>query len=259
MKMQELEMQKLEINSCLEPYNQYIEASQSESVILKIGIDSESESCDFLFPISNIKTKWMISSLWVIKLEWNNIKIPRKYWYTKKQGELLHKIFLMCERTHAFNTNTGYENASIWFQRIVNELTVIEIEVSQGLEPTNDDGYKKAFIDIERIRIKTLKYSQNPFEKHSYAVGLNSLLEKAINLRTNSYPFHEKYWLPFTRAYSAYIKDIDEKYKLLTITKNANTDKHKQIKWELTKGKGKSYGNVDKKGHFPSLKPSTFM
>jgi hypothetical protein len=133
--------------------------------------------------------------------------------------------------------NNKYENAPIWFHKIIMGLLCIEIEdvftpLEKCFENFNDKdnnpvekirGNKEKMLMRENEKIKTLKISKNPYIKYEFADDLNFLIDLAISHTTEPKKrIMITLWKNFLKAYVDHIKNLRENFDVITVRPNDN-------------------------------------
>ncbi len=189
---------------------------------------------------------WLMAYQWLVKLEWNSKhQIPEKKSVRdalKPQGLLLQKYFRMAERCLTFKNDLEislnekekplqYQSAVEWIQIIVSELLYAAIQdavTSRLREPDHlGRNVKNSLVAIERERLALIKTTygsllalgqQNefeieidklPYQEFSDMIALKELLGCSMLLATICDQFHDDYWKPFLKQYSAWIAKMN--------------------------------------------------
>src|SRR5919199_2825966 len=159
------------------------------------------------------RQSWEIALHWLIKWEWDgNHKIPcnpSKAKGYKPKGRHLQSLFLLCERSHAFqgflpDVTIPYPHAVFWFGHVYREHVLSDIYGVFYPDGLPSKGAKKqAAITFRQEELRTHRRLENPLQTNSWMKATYKLFEVATLLAENSPEFKKKHYNRFIAAYEA--------------------------------------------------------
>lgn len=166
---------------------------------------------------------WEIALHWLIKSEWqkkHKIPAPRASANAlKPKGKRLIWLFKLCERCHSFQQELDsgqvpYKHAAFWFDSIFAEIKASEVNhvfYPEEEAPPRREDKKESALHSERAAYQMLKEFYNPLasQASTYPAAF-ALYEAAIALARHSDAFNDEFFVPYVRAWSAEITQLDK-------------------------------------------------
>lgn len=174
--------------------------------------------------------KWKIALHWFVKLKFDpsHYKIPGKKTHRdlmKPHGELLKAQYELCLQMHSsLGENPPYPNGWIWFRAACVESQTHAIDTIFNLNtPTSGFSAKnkaallkqspkeaahKPMLQVAQM----MREGENPWEnwrESDWAPAIGLLVETSLEVCKKAPKLEKEYWEPFTKAYSAWIRDRD--------------------------------------------------
>lgn len=162
--------------------------------------------------ISHLEGFWMLVTHWVYKQKFNSQhKLPIRLQGDFRTGleawgNVVHQFLELAIQCHALPSeeNSKYKNAAEWFTGVVHELKGAQL---RGIFKPGSKS-KKESVSKFRSMLKGLKEDINPFnpalEPHTFR-----LVECAIRIQCLSDNWRKNHWVPFLKAWSAFVTNLD--------------------------------------------------
>lgn len=204
--------------------------------------------------------KWITARKWLIKEEWDSkTKVHPKRKIAnglKPLGDLLISYWKLAERCHSYqsccNTDlSSFANGAELFSKIFSEI--VTIDLIHSLHPPQkiyNNNLKLGWLETEREKLRLLKDSINPFDKYIQTVGLQILINSALDLTKYSDQFVKKFWKPYLKNYGLYLKCLNSPDWGRLYAENN--------KWYHQSGKGKGGTGRELIGTVEAFKKSVF-
>ncbi|MEP0873000.1 hypothetical protein NDA01_24740 [Trichocoleus desertorum AS-A10] len=186
--------------------------------------------------VAHIEGFWALTSHLVYKKKFDSRhKLPIRLQGDFRAGletwaDVVKQFFELAIQCHALPSeqSSKYANATDWFSGVVWELKNAQFKGLFKIGPKS----KKESVSKFRNLIKKLKEDINPFdpalEPHTF-----KLVEAAIGIQRRADRWRKDHWIPFLKAWSAFISNIDRNPLWRMVERDENG------KFTAQKGQGK--------------------
>ena len=150
---------------------------------------------------------WNITLHWVVKLKWDSkhkIPYPAKVKRVIEPfGKLIYRYLELCIQCHSCLPlgQTRYENAAMWFWKIVRESQRNTIFRESNIGKTETLNQRRATVNAFVDLTNPIPKQDAPYEW--------DLIETAIKVVNLSDRFETEYWTPFIRDYRSWNTAVD--------------------------------------------------